>query len=152
MYLKKICQNYHLLFFLAISFSGCDEQREKLNDIESLTDDYLVEGKQVHVDGEPFTGVVFEEYSTGELKAELYLKKGIPNGRFASFYQNGNKWKMVNYRNGVPEGLYEAYHENGKLGMRGKYVNGKRDGYWVFYDDIGNLVSSDNFENGKMVN
>lgn len=52
---------------------------------------------------------------------------------------------------GLKEGPWETYHENGKLKGKGSYINGKRDGYWMLYWGDEELQTKGSYIKGQRV-
>jgi len=91
----------------------------------------------------PFTGKV-----TGSEHG--YLKNGIWNGRYISYYNNGKIKYWGNYSGARKEGLWKSFRSNGQIIFEGNYKNGLKDGQWNFYHLFGsNLQECTNYKNGK---
>lgn len=74
------------------------------------------------------------------------VKNGLKEGRWEFFYANGQKMLEANYSKGVENGAYNSYRDNGAPYFRGFYINGKRANVWEFYDEAGNLVGRQDFD------
>lgn len=84
----------------------------------------------------------FQYYSTMQLFSEQHLKDGRKEGRWASFYPNGNVWSESTYVDGRQEGPYRSMRENGAPIVIGQYSHGMPAGQWEFYDAMGNLAGT----------
>jgi len=42
---------------------------------------------------DPFTGILYIEYSNGQREYEGYYKKGVPNGKLTYYFDNGSKMR-----------------------------------------------------------
>ena len=89
----------------------------------------------------PFTGDVFG-------KKKGFLKKGIPEGSWVSFYDNGQLDTKGNFKNGKKEGSWVSFYDNGQLEYKRNFKNGKKDGLFSYYDN-GQLQLSGQFKKGK---
>ncbi len=79
---------------------------------------------------EPFTGEV-----TGKQRGKIV--KGIREGTWVSYWDNGQLDYRGNYKNDKKEGTWVSYWDNGQLWDKGNIKNGKKEGRWVFYDSGG---------------
>ena len=74
------------------------------------------------------------------------VKNGLKEGRWEFFYANGQKMLEANYSKGIENGAYNSYRDNGVPYFRGFYINGQRANIWEFYDEQGNLVGTKDFD------
>lgn len=113
-------------------------------------------------------------FSNGKLREIGHWEKGLQNGLFESWTQEGilidhglfkdgqrdgetiqywadsGKLKIkANYRNGKLNGLVEQYYPSGKLQFKHQYVNQLLDGEALDYYENGQLRSSVTFEKSK---
>lgn len=65
--------------------------------------------------GEPFTGVAFEQFDDGSIKSEFEYRDGREHGVAREFYTDGSVKSETHYRNGGPHGVDREWYENGKL-------------------------------------
>jgi len=111
-----------LLFALvALTFFSCDD---------SKTPDEIETGKKEIVDVETY-------YENGVTEKKGQSIDGKRHGTWESFYKNGYKWSVVNYRNGLKWGETLTFYPNGMMKWQGQYANDERVGLWVFYDTAG---------------
>lgn len=54
------------------------------------------------------------------------------NGKYQTFYKNGETLCEGNYINGLPDGEWNFWYEDGKLCEHRIYEEGKREGSWYF--------------------
>jgi antitoxin component YwqK of YwqJK toxin-antitoxin module len=66
--------------------------------------------------------------------------KGLKEGPWEEYHDNGNLWYKENYVNGERHGLCECYHSNGNISWRVNYVHGDATGVYQCYDSIGNSL------------
>ncbi len=84
-----------------------------------------ISGKEGYVVSQKLDGVVSKEL---ELRNGItYLKVlGIPyTGKSFSFYPNGQKRRVGNYKDGKQDGLFVAWQENGKRRFQEDFKNGE---------------------------
>ena len=80
-------------------------------------------------------------YPDGKTK-ELYTvdEKGLKQGVYTLFYNNGNKQMTIEFKNGEKDGSYFSWHTNGKINEEATFRNNERTGKYVAYDEIGNAI------------
>jgi antitoxin component YwqK of YwqJK toxin-antitoxin module len=76
-------------------------------------------------------------------------QKTIRDGKYISFYENGNKKSEGFYRNDEPTGIWNYYYESGKLKMRGGLRGNTNYGLWRFYYENGNVSMEGEIYNGQ---
>ena len=159
---KKVLTTLFSLFLMTTSVVVYGETDDPLRDCCVLRDG-LYYKKFTDV---PFTGVISEGRSRGELKnglkqgtwfdyhedGQLWEKgkfvDGKQNGEWVQYYDNGQlRWKG-NLVNGKEEGESVKYYENGQLWEKGKFVDGKQNGEWVSYHENGQLRWKGNWFKG----
>ena len=83
----------------------------------------------------PFTGNVI-----GQQQGKI--SKGIQNGEWIEYWNNGQLKLKGNVKNGQQEGEVLYYYENGKLEIKGNFKNGKVEGeYLKYYENSSNRFS-----------
>jgi antitoxin component YwqK of YwqJK toxin-antitoxin module len=136
-----------LLFVFTTLLCGCFFSQERVK--ASECDD--IQGLRVlKSTGKPYTGIVYENYDSGELNYEKnhvdgkrigwqkhYSKEGKilgevnlidGNGILRVNHENGKPFFEVNYQNGLSNGLYRIWDENGQLTVESNYQNGMLNG------------------------
>lgn len=93
-------------------------------------------------DNTPFTGKVKDE------KDRAYYKDGRPDGKWVTFFPNGNIKSIENWKNGRLNGKYVIYQENGKKVMETNYLNGRDNGNYFLYHENGVLQIEGHFKMG----
>jgi len=110
------------------------------------------------------------------LSYEERYSKGLKNGRFKQFYNNGKTLETIPYSNGQIDGVMVQFHPNGlnksiitfksgtqhgpiklyysdgTLRIEGNYSNGLKDGEWKFYSAEGKLSETVMFKKGTPEN
>ena len=85
----------------------------------NLSDTIMFEGEIYQLnESKPFTGIVYNNYITGEREYEGSYKNGRPHGKIIYWYKNGSKKK------------------------EGQLNYGVQIGKWCYYDSIGILRES----------
>ena len=74
------------------------------------------EGKIYLLDSDdPFTGILFNEYSNGQREYEGSYQKGVPNGVLTYYFDNGLKMREGILKNGSPKGRWIYYNSDGSI-------------------------------------
>ena len=92
----------------------------------------------------PFTGNV-----TGKIQGKI--SKGLKNGTWKIYYQNGQLSYKVIYKYGKKEGKYLRFWRNGKAMAKGNYKNDKQEGEYLSYYKNGQLWAKDIYKNGQLI-
>lgn len=72
---------------------------------------------------------------------------GLEEGKWYSFYPDGNTFSEQNFERGILQGEFKTYDKYGDLMIKGNYKDGERDGEWFFFkEDIKEI-----YENGKLI-
>jgi len=88
-------------------------------------------------------------YQNGNTKSEGFYQNNDPTG-FWNYYYEGGKLKMRGQLKGNSNyGLWKYYYENGQISMEGNIYNGKREGEWRFYFESGAKKSRGDFKKGE---
>lgn len=98
---------------------------------------YCYAGDSIHV------VQFFENFA---VRGEGLMVNNFLQGKWQSFYPNGNLMLEAIYIDGKENGIYNSYRENGIPYFRGLYINGLRAGIWEFYDMEGNLSGTKDFD------
>ena len=91
-------------------------------------------------DDKPFTGKVFDlDENTGEKKIEGLFRKGVKNGKWTWWDEEGLKDSSGYYNNGLKNGLWLYWDEKENKSKKGTFRNGLLVGIWYYYQ---NSISS----------
>lgn len=72
---------------------------------------------------------------------------GLEEGKWLSFYPDGNVFNEQNFVKGVLQGEFKTFNKYGEVMILGNYKDGVRDGEWLFIkEDIKEI-----YENGKLI-
>lgn len=78
-------------------------------------------------------------------------KNDIKDGKFFSFYYNGNKCEEGYYKNGKKEGKYIRYNnDTGEVLESGEYLEDKKEGRWI-EPDYGEIIYKNGLKTGKFI-
>ena len=122
-------------------------------------------------DDEPFTGIVFDFYENGEKELDGNYRKGLMNGEWTYYHENGQIMSKGNYKNGdgsYPDSFTDEYKKeyppyggrngkwtywfwNGQKINEGTYKDSKWDGKWTQWYENGQKSSEKTYKDGKMI-
>ncbi|WFR59092.1 hypothetical protein QA584_08400 [Anaerocolumna sp. AGMB13025] len=88
---------------------------------------------------EPVTGVVYELYKNRKLNYYCYYIRGISNGQYVCFYENGNVKSISYMYKGTKHGKSFQCYDDGKKKYEGSYKYGYCESF-MEWDDRGILV------------
>ena len=141
MYYTKII----LALFLSISLDLNADEVNSWGELLKKGDTYFKKS-----DNQPFTGVLKNFFSTGEISVIDHFKDGKQHGEFKSFHKNGNISMKGNFFEGKQNGDWYEYYEDGALYWKLNYKNGlKKDGLFEMFHQNGKLRSKVFYKNNK---
>lgn len=132
------------LLMVMFSLSSIIAQNQPGNIIES-NGLYFTDASQSKL----YNGEYKEFYPTGELKVEMNLKDGKPEGSYIVYFANGKPNEVRAYRNGEFHCVWRTYNEAGILISEAEYRNDKKNGTWHVWDDSGIMRYEMQYDNGK---
>ena len=91
-------------------------------------------------------GEWIEYWDNGKLKLKGNVKNGQQEGEVLYYYENGKLEIKGNFKNGKVEGEYLKYYENGQLKYKSNHKDGKQEGEWLYYYDNGQLQFKSNYK------
>ncbi len=97
--------------------------------------------------GEPFTGKVHDIINAQVLEYDVV--KGIKEGDFNVFSENGKPLIYGRIKNNKNEGLWQYYYPDGQLESQGYFKNDISSDKWVWYYPDGKLKATGYYSNGK---
>tara|TARA_B110000263_G_scaffold177743_1_gene155466 strand:- start:26 stop:367 length:342 start_codon:yes stop_codon:yes gene_type:complete len=101
----------NIIYLFLILFIACGEKLEI-----HISKTVQFEGKIYLLESDdPFTGILFNEYSNGQREYEGSYKKGTPNGKLTYYFENGSKMREGNIKNGSPAGRWTYYNSDGSI-------------------------------------
>lgn len=103
----------------------------------------VLEGNRNVLDGK-----YMSYYQNGNIKSEGFYRNNEPTGFWNYNYESGKLKMRGQLRGNSNYGLWKYYYENGQVSMEGDIYNGKREGEWKFYFESGTRKSEGNFLKG----
>lgn len=79
-------------------------------------------------------------YNNGNIKSIINWEMGKLHGKYILYENDGTKSSEAVYFQGKENGPYKTYHKNGRLRMSGQYEMGKPIGTWEYFDNSGKLT------------
>ena len=78
-----------------------------------------------------------ETFTVNDVKlSEINFKKGVLDGAWISYWENGKIREEGNYSKGLKNGMFKQYDSKGRLLLEGELRNGLKEGVWItWYDD-----------------
>lgn len=130
---------FFILFFL-LQFSAFAQQKINYADLEERDGLFYAEKSKV-----PYTGQCVTTYPSGKLGMGGTITKGLRDGEWIWFYENGNKKRYCNYKDGVKQGSSMFFYKTGGKKSEIIFDNDKniRQTSW---DEKGNKVKNPSFE------
>tara|TARA_Y100000031_G_C8030848_1_gene297052 strand:- start:63 stop:557 length:495 start_codon:yes stop_codon:yes gene_type:complete len=80
---------------------------------------------------------------------ELLVKDG--NGKWTSYYENGEIERERNYKDGKEDGKWTSYYENGHLMHEENYKDGELDGKKTSYYSAGQIEKVEEYKDGTLL-
>ncbi len=82
-------------------------------------------------------------YPNGQKQMVGEYRNDVEVGRFTWWYQNGQKATEGEYQIGKPDGQWTWWHQNGQKATQGSYALGNPTGRWSGWDDTGRLTRAE---------
>jgi hypothetical protein len=107
----------------------------------------LIHNSEYGVGGELLHNDFFKYYHSNQLAEAGKFKKGLKEGYWKTWFENGTLQSKVYWDNGQKDGTYYGYDQTGFLTETGKYKNNLKEGRWI------NYISKDTlkYRDGKVV-
>jgi len=81
--------------------------------------------------------ITYSDKSRTKILSFTEYQNGVPNGKHASYFEDGNIKEEGNYLNGAKNGYWVEYGPDlvtsEYIFSKGNYINGNRDGEWINY-------------------
>ena len=115
-------------------------------------------------DDKPFTGIVFDFYENGEKELDGNYRKGLMNGEWTYYHENGQihgegrfidgDGSNLSELSGIPfngrSGRWKFWYENGQKEGEGIYKDGKEDGLFTYWNENGQKWREGTFKDGEL--
>lgn len=98
---------------------------------------------------QPFTGVVIDRNTHGNILGETQVVKGLKHGIKKRLYLDGTTLGENRYSKGLREGPNVEYWSNGSLKLKTQYKNDRLDGLYQMWSKTGQLIQEHRFVDGK---
>lgn len=79
-------------------------------------------------------------YLHGAMKEQGSYYDGMRQGVWKLWYGDGKLASEIEYDQDLPDGKFSSYWENGNVKLAGRYIGGVPDGVWNRYNEEGNLT------------
>ena len=135
-----------LLFSILISFNSYGETF-------CLETDFEVKDGLIHLKNEvkPFSGkFLCEDVVVGVGLWKGSINNGKRDGKWTTWYENGQKRSKANWDNGKRDGKWTTWYDNGEKLAQKKFKNGKKVGRWREWYDDGQIKVVDFYKDGKL--
>lgn len=80
------------------------------------------------------------------INAKGMIKNGLREGRWETYYANGQMWTETIYSDGKKNGICNSYRQNGAPYYKGVYINDLKANVWEFYDEANTLVGTQDYD------
>lgn len=91
------------------------------------------------------SGAVSFNYEDGAIKETGMMSKGMKNGTWEKFNQEGKKISVASFNNDQKDGTWQIWDDNGTLRYQMQYNNGKKTGTWKIWDESGKLTEEKSY-------
>lgn len=97
----------------------------------------------------PFSGVTISYFDNGQKHIMTEYKDGKIEGKLEGWYQNGKKQVEGTILNGKKSGEWIAWFENGQKLRQGSFLEGKEEGAYIWWFENGNFNKKGEYHNGE---
>ena len=112
----------------------------------------MIEKLETYNDKGVLDGKFIEYNEQGKAVSTGAFKMGKPHGDWEYRYPFGGLLRTCSYKEGQLDGVSLQYAEKGQLIHETHYKNGKKEGWEVVYDDkSGKELSRKKYDNGELV-
>lgn len=99
---------------------------------------YWYKSRQIHtsvsdIGGALLTGEYHKYYKSKQLAEKGTFSKGLKDGIWKNWQENGNLTKVERWKKGTLHGLCTTYNLKGEKVSEGKFKNGRKHGTWIDY-------------------
>lgn len=99
--------------------------------------------------GEPFTGIMFEQTSTGQRLSAIPVREGVIEGVAYGWHENGQKEVEETFAAGVSNGIRTRWYPDGKKKSEATIVKGELQGAYTEWHENGQVAIRMNLDHGK---
>lgn len=129
--MEKTKSNYWLTLLLIFAAFSTNAQTETITHEVNFEP---VSFEVIYTHRDTLNGMVRAVHAsdTSKIALKCHYKNGKLNGRYLTWYPNGNYLMTVIYGYGKMHGDYTEYNDNGALITKGKYRDGIQHGFWTY--------------------
>ena len=101
-------------------------------------------------DVEPFTGIVFDFYENGEKELDGNYRKGLMNGEWTYYHENGQireQGRFIDGDGSTPDGVYPDWMADSLISILPPFDG--RSGKWTYWYGDGQKRSEGTYKDGK---
>jgi len=88
-------------------------------------------------------------YKNGQIMEEYNVKDNKPDGKLTFWHENGQIKLETNFKNGNEDGKRTIWYENGQKESEGNFKDNLKEGFWIFWQKNGLIDIRGNFKNDK---
>ena len=103
----------------------------------------------LHFHGEPFSGYIIENYSSGSLSELTPFYEGKAHGEKKGYYEDGSLMYSRAYTLGKKEGTHKGFFPDGQPRFEYKFEAGENIGTHYDWYEGGQLAKLTNYKDGK---
>jgi len=150
----KSVSKLSLLLLIAITFSlvACSEYDGSeitmyyTDSVPKIEVFYKYYGNELYVSKE------IRYYPNGRISEEgSYTEKGLKNGLWTYYFENGEKWLEENYSDGKKHGKTTEWYKSGKKMYVANYKYDLPNGKWIIWNEDGQKISTQEYNEGTLV-
>ena len=107
---------------------------------EKLADNDVI---QIKTESNQFVSdTIIERYASGKVKISGNYVNNKREGLWISFFENGSKQSVHNYKEGMLNGQITVFNANSNLLYQGFYIDGKKHGKWNYYNNNQEIINT----------
>ena len=140
--MKKVLFVFGSIFFL---FFSCKNHIEEVVELKYENNSPKLVKYFKTTDKEKILVKTIAYYPNKKKLMEGGFKDNLRDGKWTSWFENGNKWSEAVYNKGIRNGINITWYENGKKRYEGIYQDDIKIGKWTFWYDNGQLQNEFDF-------
>ena len=140
----------YLLLFLSIFLSSTLMGQQLMQTFYNSDKKFLKEEYRVNEKGE-LDGKYTSFFENGNLKSTGFFSNNKSTGEWAYYFSSGELRMKGNVSNGKNVGIWNYFYESGGIKMEGELEDGKRTGLWIIYKTNGAKQSEGYYDGNTKV-
>jgi antitoxin component YwqK of YwqJK toxin-antitoxin module len=150
---RQITYRLFIASFIVLIIA-CSGKKVDVSSLQLRQDKYYVINE-----GQPFSGTVIQLYegsfnpeseTHSQIKTEYRLAGGVMDGKYISYFQNGQKQQEGSYKEGAQNGKFHYWHQNGTLNYEVDFEKGKWHGKKTTFFQSGKVSTLEFYKEGKL--